>query len=268
MTEPSESRSGRVLVIVPTYNEIENLPLILDRIQVSAPDVDVLVVDDGSPDGTGTLADERAASNPRIHVLHRTSKDGLGKAYIAGFHWGLERDYAILVEMDADGSHAPENLPRILGATSVGDLVIGSRYVAGGYVVNWPLRRMILSKAANLYARLALGVGLHDITAGYRAYKAEVLRALPLDAIESHGYCFQVDLAWRTVQEGFIVIEVPITFTERAIGASKMSGSIIREALVKITYWGLKQRLAQVTNRVRESRRNPIIRAELPTRAE
>ncbi|MEP6981562.1 MAG: polyprenol monophosphomannose synthase [Nakamurella sp.] len=256
--------SPRTLVIVPTYNELENLPLILDRIHAAAPEVDVLVVDDSSPDGTGALADERAGANAQVHVMHRTTKNGLGKAYIAGFQWGLERDYDILVEMDADGSHAPENLPRILAATSVGDLVIGSRYVAGGHVVNWPLHRMLLSKAANLYARLALGDGLLDITAGYRAYKAEVLRALPLNSIESHGYCFQVDLAWRTVQEGFIVIEVPITFTERAIGASKMSGSIIREALVKITYWGIKQRLAQATHSVRESRRNPVIRAEEP----
>lgn len=263
MPDATDPDSTRVLVIVPTYNEIDNLPLILDRIAAAAPEVDVLVVDDNSPDGTGTLADERAAADDRVHVLHRTAKNGLGKAYVAGFQWGLERGYGILVEMDADGSHAPENLPRILAATSVGELVIGSRYVAGGYVVNWPLHRMVLSKAANLYARLALGVGLHDITAGYRAYKAEVLRALPLDDIESHGYCFQVDLAWRTVQEGFIVIEVPITFTERAIGASKMSGSIIREALVKITYWGLKQRFAQATHRIKESRRNPVIRAEV-----
>ncbi len=264
MPESSAPTPGRVLVIVPTYNEIENLPLILDRICAAAPEVDVLVVDDNSPDGTGALADHRAAADDHLHVLHRTAKNGLGKAYIAGFQWGLERGYDTLVEMDADGSHAPENLPRILAATSVGDLVIGSRYVAGGHVVNWPLRRMVLSKAANLYARLALGVGLHDITAGYRAYKAGVLRALPLDTIESHGYCFQVDLAWRTVQEGFIVIEVPITFTERSIGASKMSGSIIREALFKITYWGLKQRFAQATRRKTESRRNPVIRADVP----
>ncbi len=239
-----------VLVIIPTFNEIQNLPLILDRVQKATPDVDVLIVDDNSPDGTGRLADERAAANPRINVLHHEVKGGLGAAYIAGFRWGLERGYGILVEMDADGSHAPEHLDRLLRGTAVGDLVIGSRYVAGGYVVNWPLRRMILSKAGNLYARLALGVGLHDITAGYRAYKAEVLRSLPLDSIESHGYCFQVDLAWRTVQAGFIVIEVPITFTERSIGASKMSGNIVTEALTKITRWGIKHRLAQIRKRI------------------
>jgi len=261
MPDEQKSSPDKVLVIIPTYNEIQNLPLILDRVQKSAPDVDILIIDDNSPDGTGKLADERAATNPQIQVMHRAQKSGLGAAYIAGFKWGLERDYDILVEMDADGSHAPENLPRLLKSTSVGDLVIGSRYVAGGHVVNWPLHRMVLSKAANLYARLALGVGLHDITAGYRAYKAEVVRTLPLDSVESQGYCFQVDLAWRTVQEGFIVIEVPITFTERSIGASKMSSSIIKEALIKITGWGLKHRMNQVRKRVIQSRRNPPVGA-------
>ena len=251
----------KTLVIIPTYNEIENLPLILDRVFAANPQVDVLVVDDGSPDGTGALADQRAAANPQISVLHRTSKAGLGAAYIAGFGWGLERDYDVLVEMDADGSHAPEDLPRLLKATSIGELVIGSRYVAGGAVVNWPLRREILSKAGNLYSRLALGVGIHDITAGYRAYRAEVLRTIPLDQIESQGYCFQVDLSWRTVQAGFRVVEVPITFTERAIGASKMSGNIVQEALLKITRWGLKHRLAQVKGLIIKARKNPPVGA-------
>jgi dolichol-phosphate mannosyltransferase len=251
----------KVLVIIPTYNEIENLPLILGRVRAATPDVDVLVVDDNSPDGTGRLADQHAAADPRINVMHRTSKAGLGAAYIAGFKWALERDYDVLVEMDADGSHAPEDLPRLLKATTIGELVIGSRYVAGGKVVNWPLRREILSKAANLYSRLALGFGINDITAGYRAYRAEVIRSIPLDQIESQGYCFQVDLTWRTVQEGFRIVEVPITFTERAIGASKMSGSVVQEALLKITKWGLKYRLSQLKGMFIKSRKNPPVGA-------
>ncbi len=249
------TRPDKVLVIIPTYNEIENLPLILDRVQASAPAMDVLIVDDGSPDGTGALADERAAANPRISVMHRAAKAGLGAAYIAGFTWGLERGYDVLIEMDADGSHAPEDLPRLKKATEIGELAIGSRYVAGGKLVNWPLHREILSKAANLYARLALGVGIHDITAGYRAYRAEVLRSIPLDQIESQGYCFQIDLAWRTVRAGYRIVEVPITFTERSIGASKMSGNIVKEALIKVTKWGIQRRFSQVKGLVFGSRR-------------
>ena len=249
------------LVLIPTYNERENLPLILDRVAAAAPEVDVLVIDDDSPDGTGALADERATADDRVSVLHRSAKNGLGKAYIDGFRWGLERDYDVLVEMDADGSHAPEDLHRLIQATSIADLVIGSRYVAGGRVVNWPKRREFLSKAGNLYARLALGVGVHDITAGYRAYRAEVLRTLPLDDIESAGYCFQIDLAWRTVQSGFRLVEVPITFTERAIGTSKMSGSIVREALLKVTVWGVKHRWAQLRGGVNKVRPHPGVQA-------
>jgi dolichol-phosphate mannosyltransferase len=252
---------GRVLVIIPTYNERENLPLILDGVFESNPGVDVLVIDDNSPDGTGQLADERAAAEPRINVMHRTAKQGLGRAYIAGFLWGLEREYDTLVEMDADGSHSPKDLPKLLRATTIGDLVIGSRYVAGGKVVNWPRRREILSKSGNLYARLALGVGIHDITAGFRAYRADVLSTLPLNSIESAGYCFQVDMAWRTVQAGYQVVEVPITFTERAIGESKMSGNIVSEALLKITKWGLRHRLAQIGGMFNKSRRRPKVQA-------
>jgi dolichol-phosphate mannosyltransferase len=238
--------SGRVLVIIPTYNERENLPRILDRLLLAVPAVSVLVVDDGSPDGTGDLADSRAADDPRISVLHRTSKQGLGAAYLAGFRWGLERGFDVLVEMDADGSHAPEQLPRLLRALAHADLAIGSRYVAGGSVVNWPRSREVLSRGANLYSRLALGSGVHDMTAGYRAYRSTVLRALDLDGVASQGYCFQVDLTWRTLSAGFRVAEVPITFTEREIGYSKMSGSIMREAFVKIAGWGAKRRWDQV----------------------
>jgi len=237
--------SQRVLVIIPTYNERENLPLIYRRLRDSCPDAHLLIVDDGSPDGTGDLADELVAADPdRTHVMHRTAKDGLGAAYLAGFAWGLSRDYSVLVEMDADGSHAPEQLHRLLDAVDAGaDLAIGSRYVQGGTVRNWPWRRWVLSWTANTYARVALGVGIHDITAGYRAYRRDVLEAIGLDAVDSKGYCFQIDLTWRTVCDRFVVVEVPITFTEREFGVSKMSGSNIREALVKVTRWGVQGRL-------------------------
>ncbi|ORA16973.1 dolichol-phosphate mannosyltransferase [Mycobacterium angelicum] len=237
--------SQRVLVIIPTFNERENLPLIHRRVKDACPDVHVLIVDDNSPDGTGQLADELAQADAgRTHVLHRTVKNGLGAAYLEGFGWGLSRDYSVLVEMDADGSHAPEQLYRLLEAVDAGaDLAIGSRYVYGGTVRNWPWRRLALSKTANTYSRLALGVGVHDITAGYRAYRREVLEAIDLDGVDSKGYCFQIEMTWRTVNAGFIVVEVPITFTEREIGVSKMSGSNIREALVKVTRWGMEGRL-------------------------
>ena len=243
--EPDLPHGERILVIIPTYDERENLPLILDRLHAAVPTAHVLVADDGSPDGTGQIADQRAASDERVHVLHRPVKDGLGAAYVAGFAWGLERGYDVLVEMDADGSHAPEQLPRLLDALQHADVVLGSRYVAGGRVVNWPKRREWLSRAGNLYSRLALGVRIYDITGGYRAYRAEVLAALPLGRVASHGYCFQVDLAWRAMQAGDRVTEVPITFTERQIGTSKMSGGIVREALLKVTVWGVAHRWRQ-----------------------
>ncbi|CPR04808.1 polyprenol-monophosphomannose synthase, Ppm1B [Mycobacterium bohemicum DSM 44277] len=241
----SSPPSQRTLVIIPTYNERENLPVIHRRLKDACPQVHLLIVDDSSPDGTGELADELAAADPgRTHVMHRTAKDGLGAAYLAGFAWGLARDYSVLVEMDADGSHAPEQLHLLLGAVDQGaDLAIGSRYVEGGAVRNWPWRRWALSWTANTYARLALGIGVHDITAGYRAYRREVLEAIGLDGVDSKGYCFQIDLTWRTVCNGFSIAEVPITFTERELGVSKMSGSNIREALVKVTRWGVQGRL-------------------------
>jgi dolichol-phosphate mannosyltransferase len=243
----SDDTVERVLVIIPTFNERENLPLILDRLRAAVPTAHVLVVDDSSPDGTGDIADGRAGADRMIAVLHRTEKDGLGPAYFAGFEWGLAHDFDVLVEMDADGSHAPEQLPRLLGALDHADLVIGSRYVPGGSVVNWPKQREILSRGGNLYSRLALGVHVKDITAGYRAYRAAVIRAIPLHEVASHGYCFQVDLAWRTIRGGFRVVEVPITFTEREIGVSKMSGGIVREALLKVTVWGAARRWQQLT---------------------
>jgi len=235
-----------VLVVIPTYNERENLGPIVRRLHTALPKVHVLVVDDGSPDGTGKLADDLAEADERVNVMHREEKAGLGAAYVAGFRWGLAKDYATIVEMDADGSHAPEDLPRLLDALSGADLVVGSRYVPGGSVVNWPKRRELLSRGGNLYSRIALGVKVNDITAGFRAYRREVLEKLDLDAIASHGYCFQIDLTWRTDEAGFEIVEVPITFTERAIGESKMSGSIVREAVIRVGSWGVKRRWQQL----------------------
>jgi dolichol-phosphate mannosyltransferase len=245
MTEGGDRPSQRTLVIIPTYNERDNLPLIAGRVHAARPDVDVLIVDDGSPDGTGELADELALADPdRVHVMHRASKAGLGAAYLAGFAWGLGRGYTVLVEMDADGSHAPEELYRLLDAVDAGaDLSIGSRYIDGGTVRNWPRRRKLLSKTANGYARVMLGVRIDDITAGYRAYRREVLEKIELSTVDSKGYCFQIEMSWRTVSAGFTVVEVPITFTERELGKSKMSGSNISEAIVKVAEWGFRGRI-------------------------
>ena len=249
MTEP-----GRVLVVIPTYQERENIESIVRRVGAAVPAAHVLVVDDGSPDGTGKIADELAEADERVHVLHRTAKNGLGAAYIAGFGWGLERGYDVLVEMDADGSHAPEQLPRLLGALAGADLVLGSRYVPGGAVVNWPRRREILSRGGNLYVRLALGIRLKDATGGYRAFRREVLESIEYAAVASQGYCFQVDLARRTLAAGFRVAEVPITFAERVRGESKMSGDIVREAFVRVGQWGVAERRAQLRRAVSQRR--------------
>ncbi|MUL74712.1 polyprenol monophosphomannose synthase [Mycolicibacterium sp. CBMA 226] len=245
--------SQRTLVIIPTYNERENLPLIVGRVRAARPDVHVLVVDDDSPDGTGQLADELALADPdRLHVMHRAGKGGLGAAYLAGFAWGLGRGYSVLVEMDADGSHAPEELYRLLDAVDAGaDLAIGSRYVPGGAIRNWPRRRLVLSRTANTYARVLLGVKIHDITAGYRAYRNDVLEKIGLDDVDSKGYCFQIDLTWRAINAGFTVAEVPITFTERELGVSKMSGSNIREAMSQVAKWGIRGRLDRARGVVR-----------------
>jgi dolichol-phosphate mannosyltransferase len=236
---------GPVLVVIPTYDERENLGSVVTRLHAAVPEADVLVVDDASPDGTGELADAMAADDPRIRVLHRTAKDGLGAAYLAGFATALAGEHQVVVEMDADGSHAPEDLPRLLDALREADLVLGSRYVPGGRVVNWPAHREWLSRGGNLYSRLALGVPLRDITGGYRAFRRQVLEELDLGSVASQGYCFQVDMAWRAVQAGFRVREVPITFTERALGASKMNRSIVGEALWLVTRWGIQRRLGR-----------------------
>jgi dolichol-phosphate mannosyltransferase len=236
---------GRVLVIIPTYNEAENVESIVGRVRSATPDVDILIADDNSPDGTGQIADRLAAADDHVHVLHREGKQGLGAAYLAGFAWGTEREYDVLVEMDADGSHQPEELPRLLDALADADLVLGSRWVPGGRVRNWPRSREILSRGGNTYTRLALGIPLRDVTGGYRAFRRSTLKGIDLHAVASQGYCFQVDLAWRALQRGFRVVEIPITFVERERGASKMSREIVAEALWRVTVWGARHRLGR-----------------------
>jgi dolichol-phosphate mannosyltransferase len=241
----SRADLGSVVIVMPTYNEVDNLAWIVGRIRAAVPDVDVLVVDDGSPDGTGELADELAAADPQVSVLHRTQKAGLGAAYLHGFAVALERGYDVVGEMDADGSHQPEQLPRLLDALAGADLVIGSRWVPGGSVVNWPLTRKALSVGGNLYARVALGIPVRDVTAGYRLFRRRTLETIDLDHVESSGYCFQADLAWRTVQAGLRVVEVPIEFVERERGESKMDRAVATESLRRITRWGLTERRRQ-----------------------
>ncbi len=239
----TEDGTGSLLVVIPTFSECDNLALITARVLAVIPAAHVLVVDDASPDGTGALADRLAGDDRRVHVMHRTGKDGLGAAYLAGFDWALARDYAVVAQMDADGSHPPEALPAMLERLADADVVLGSRYVPGGTVVNWPRHRQLLSRGGNLYSRLALRVPIRDITAGYRLFRRHVLLELGLREVDSQGYCFQIDMAWRAVQNGFRVLEVPITFTERERGDSKMSGSIVREALWRVTRWGVRSRL-------------------------
>lgn len=245
---------GRILVVIPTYNERASLPGIVARVRAATPEVDILVTDDNSPDGTGALADDLAEADPHMHVLHRPGKQGLGAAYLAGFTWGLDRGYDVLVEMDADGSHRPEDLPALLAALQDADLVLGSRWVPGGKVVNWPKSREVLSRGGNAYTRIALGIPIRDATGGYRAFRAETLRGLGLAGVESQGYCFQVDLAWRALQAGYRVVEVPITFVEREQGTSKMSRAIVAEALWRVTAWGARSRWRRLTGRSRKGR--------------
>jgi dolichol-phosphate mannosyltransferase len=240
----------RVLTIIPTYNELESLPKTLGRLRAAVPASDVLVVDDNSPDGTGQLADSIAGEDSQVHVLHRKGKEGLGAAYIAGFKWGLAAGYDVLVEMDADGSHQPEQLPLLLDAINDGaDLAMGSRWVPGGGTVNWPLYRQAISRTGSTYARLMLGLKIKDITGGYRAFRRSTLEALKLDQVESVGYGFQVDLAWRVAKLGLKIVERPITFVERELGASKMSGNIVVEAMINVTKWGLASRWAALTGK-------------------
>ncbi|MHA6668243.1 polyprenol monophosphomannose synthase [Homoserinimonas sp. A447] len=227
------------LVIVPTFNEADNLPAIIGRLRQEVPAADILIVDDASPDGTGDLADRLAAGDPAVTVLHRKAKQGLGRAYIAGFEQGLDAGYRYLVEIDADGSHDPAELPHMLAAAEASaDLVIGSRWVTGGAVLNWPWFRRTISRTGNRYARMVLRSRIRDLTSGYRVFRADALRAVEFGRVSSQGYCFQVELAWRLERAGFRVTEHPITFVERTAGRSKMHAGIVAEALVRITLWG------------------------------
>ncbi|HET9020459.1 MAG TPA: polyprenol monophosphomannose synthase [Ornithinibacter sp.] len=246
MPETARPPLRRVAVLIPTYNERDTLPVLLRRLREVVPDVDVAVLDDNSPDGTGRVADRLAASDEQVHVIHRAGKEGLGAAYLAGFRWALAEEYDAVVEMDADGSHRPEHLPALLTAAADADVVIGSRWVRGGSVVNWPLHRKVLSVGGNLYVKLLLGMPVNDATAGYRVYRADALRAMGLQDVASQGYCFQTDLTWRAVRTGLRVVEVPITFVEREVGTSKMSRDVMTESLRRITGWGVRHRARQL----------------------
>lgn len=226
------------LVIMPTYNEIANLRHSVEELFLHNPKVDLLIVDDNSPDGTGNLATELAGKDKRVTVLHRANKQGLGPAYLAGFKYAFEKNYDFVVEMDADGSHRAIDLTRLISESPTSDLVVGSRWVAGGAVQNWPAHRRVISKFGNFYTRVMLGTKIRDMTAGYRIYKTELLKRLDLNSIASHGYSFQVEMAWRSIQLGAVVREVPITFVEREQGVSKMTGAIVGEALWLVTKWG------------------------------
>ncbi|MBL9168001.1 MAG: polyprenol monophosphomannose synthase [Verrucomicrobiales bacterium] len=223
--------SDKVLVIVPTYNERENLPPLAAKVMSLPAHVDLLVVDDNSPDGTGRIADELAAANPRVHVLHRQEKDGLGRAYIAGFKWALAKSYDFVFEMDGDFSHNPSDIPSFLEAAQKADLVLGSRYTDGIRVINWPLNRLLLSMGAAMYVRWITGMPFADPTGGYKCFRRRTLESIDLDAVRSNGYSFQIEMTHKTWRQGLRVLEVPIIFTDRFQGNSKMSGKIVKEAL-------------------------------------
>jgi len=235
------------LVIVPTYNEAEALPGIIGRLRQEVPDADILIVDDNSPDGTGQIADDLAAGDTAVSVLHRSGKEGLGRAYIAGFQKGLDAGYRYLVEIDADGSHDPAELAAMISAAEAdsADLVIGSRWVPGGAVLNWPWIRRAISRVGNRYARRVLRSRIRDLTSGYRVFRAEALQSVHFDRVSSQGYCFQVELAWRLEKAGYRIVEIPITFVERTMGRSKMHVGIVAEALLRITLWGLSPQRSQ-----------------------
>ena len=236
----------RALVVVPTYNEAMNLPVIVPQILAQDPRIDVLVVDDNSPDGTGRIADDMAAADPRIHVLHRPGKSGLGKAYIAGFRWALERDYEFVFEMDADFSHDPKFLGIFLEAAKDADLVIGSRYKSGMNVINWPISRLLLSLGANQYARWVTGLPITDSTGGFKCFRRRVLEAIDLDRVRSNGYSFQIEMSFRAWKKGFRLVEIPIVFTDRVEGQSKMNKRIVREAIWMVWWLRLKSLARQL----------------------
>jgi dolichol-phosphate mannosyltransferase len=254
MSTTSFADLGRIVVIIPTFNELSTLPVIVGRVRAAVPEAHILVADDNSPDGTGRLADELAAADDHVQVMHRLGKEGLGAAYLAGFAWALQEGYDVVVEMDADGSHQPEQLPRLLDALRGADLVLGSRWVPGGRTENWPRSRQLISRGGTAYTRLMLGVPIYDATGGYRAFRADTLRKLDLHEVASQGYCFQIDLAWRAVQRGLVVREVPITFVERTSGTSKMSRKIVAEALWRVTVWGVDDKVTRVRRRAHARR--------------
>ena len=246
----------RTLVVIPTFNEIESLPGCLDRVRAAAPAADVLVVDDSSPDGTGELADRRAAADGQVHVLHRSEKNGLGPAYLAGFTWGLDQGHELLVEMDADGSHRAEDLALLVQRAEMADqpdLVIGSRWVSGGATQGWDTKRVALSRAGNLYISAMLGMGVRDATAGFRVYRADLLRRIDFASIEALGYGFQVNMTKIVDDLGGRIVEMPITFLEREAGQSKLDGGIVTEELGLVTRWGLAKRGGQAAELARKA---------------
>jgi dolichol-phosphate mannosyltransferase len=248
------AKSGHFVVVLPTYDERENLPRVVDALAVQRERApfpgDVLVVDDGSPDGTGEEAERLAATRPWMHVLHRPRKDGLGRAYVAAFRWALERDHTHVIEMDADLSHPPEVVPRLLEASADADLVLGSRYVRGGGVAGWPLHRRLISRFGCLYARSVLGVDVHDLTGGFKCFRRSVLEGLDLDAVHGQGYVFQVELTYRTIRMGGRVVEIPITFEDRTHGASKMTNRIVLEAAWRVPALRLHRRTTSADRRI------------------
>jgi len=249
---------AKTVVVIPTYNEIGSIAGVTERVLGAEADVEVLIVDDNSPDGTGQLADDLAADDTRIHVIHRTEKNGLGAAYAAGFRWALQRDYDFVVEMDADGSHQPEELPRLTALLRNGaDMAIGTRWIPGGVIKNWPAYRKLISRSGTAYARIMLQSKLHDLTSGYRGFRADSLRTIDFETVNSQGYCFQIELAWLFERSGGTIGEFPITFVEREEGVSKMSTGIVVEALAKVTSWGL----ASMIGRAPEPLRLPAARS-------
>jgi dolichol-phosphate mannosyltransferase len=239
---------GKVLVIVPTYNERESLPVIVSGIRQAEPGVHILIADDNSPDGTGEVAAGLASSDKLVKVLHRPSKAGLGVAYLDAFNWAKSNGYDVVVQMDADGSHRPQDLTHVLNELTNNDVVLGSRWIKNGRVVNWAKSREALSRGGNLYTRMWLGIPIRDVTGGFRAYRMTALDLMDLDHVESQGYCFQVDMAWRAIEANLRVTEVPITFVERELGESKMDSSIVKEALWRVTQWGIEKRLTDIKN--------------------